>query len=193
MTDYLTRALLVAAVAAVCAGGCVAEPGDSSFFCSIYADHRATAVGDIVLVVVSESALASHSATHGNDKSSATTVGPGMGLLDFIPLMGYSGQGKSQATGSSQRRDLLTARIAAVVTGITPAGNLIIEGERRVACNRDFQTIRLRGEVRPCDVGPGNTVLSQHVANAEIAYNGPDPARPGGRVGIIPRILGWLF
>lgn len=193
MSDRVGRLVLIAACVVGCMTTCAAQSGDGAFFYSMYSDHRAAAVGDIVQVLVSESALASHSSTRGNEKSADTSTGPGLGLLDFIPLIGYSGKAKSGATGTSQSRDLLTARIAAVVTGVTPAGNLIIEGERRVACNRDFQTIRLRGEVRPCDVSRDNTVLSQYVANAQIEYEGPDPAHPGGRVGVITRILGWLF
>ena len=193
MTRSARRALIVAACMTAAVARGLADPSDTTFFCSMYSDTRAAAVGDIVMVVVSESALATHSATRGNEKSSDTTVGPGTGLLNFIPLLGFGGTGKSEAKGTSQTRDMLSARISAVVTGITPAGNLIIEGERHVACNRDSQTIRIHGEVRPTDVRRDNTVLSQHVANARIEYDGPDPAHPNGRVGIITRILGWLF
>lgn len=193
MSDCAGRRVLVLIGALGCVASCAAQSGDGAFFYSMYSDFRAAAVGDIIQVLVSESALASHSSTRGNEKSSDTTAGPGAGLLGFIPLIGYGGAARSAAAGTSQSRDLLSARISAVVIGVTPTGNLIIEGERRVACNRDFQTIRLRGEVRPCDVRRDNTVLSQYVANAQIEYEGPDPAHPGGRVGIITRILGWLF
>ncbi len=182
-------ALLLAAIAMPCP----ADPGDTTFFSSLYADRRARQPGDIVFVVISESAMASHSASRSNQSSSSTEVGPGTGWLDFIPSLTYGGQLQVAAGGQSQRRDLLSARIAATVTGVTPAGNLIIEGERTVRVNHDFQTIRLAGEVRPQDVRADNTVLSRHVANARIEYEGPDPARPGRRVGIITRILSWLF
>ncbi len=179
-------------LAAVC-GPCLADPTDGDFFMSLYADHRAHQIGDLVLVLISESSLASHSATRGNEKSADTKIGAGTGWLDFIPLMGYGAQSKSGAKGQSQRRDLLTARIATIVTGITPTGNLMIEGERTVQVNHDFQTIRLTGEVRPQDVAPDNTVFSHRVANAVIEYLGSDPGKPGHRVGIITRILNWLF
>jgi len=182
-------ALMLAAMGAPCP----ADPGDTAFFTSLYADQRARQPGDIVFVVISESAMASHAASRSNQSSSSVEVGPGTGWLDFIPLLGYGGKLQAGASGQSQRRDTLSARIAATVTGLTPAGNLIIEGARTVRVNHDFQTIRLIGEVRPQDVRADNTVLSQHVANAGIEYEGPDPAQPGRRVGIITRILGWLF
>ncbi|MEA3402915.1 MAG: flagellar basal body L-ring protein FlgH [Armatimonadota bacterium] len=172
---------------------CYAEPGETQFFGSLYEDFRARQPGDILFVVISESARASHSATRENQKSTSAQAGPGTAWLDFIPGLSYGGEMQHAAGGRSQRRDLLSARVATTVTGVTPAGNLTIEGERRVRVNRDWQTIRLVGEVRPTDVRPDNTVLSHHVANASIEYEGPDPGKPHGRVGLITRILGWLF
>ncbi|MGI5819178.1 MAG: flagellar basal body L-ring protein FlgH [Armatimonadota bacterium] len=170
-----------------------ASPDGGSFFRSLYADRRAAAPGDILFVVVSESASASQSASRSNSRSADATVGPGSGWLEFIPEMGFGGSLSAGAGGTSQRRNTLTTRIATMVTGVTEEGNLIITGERRVRVNHDLQTIRLVGEVRTTDVRPDNTVLSEHIANAAIEYDGPDPGRPGRRVGILTRILGWLF
>lgn len=168
-------------------------PDGGAFFMSLYDDHRAARPGDILFVVVSESATASQTASRSNSKSSEARVGPGAGWLDFIPELGFGGDFSAGASGGSQRRNMLSARIATTITGVTPTGNLIITGERTVRVNHDLQTIRLVGEVRPEDVRPDNTVLSQHIANAAIEYKGPDPGRPGRKVGIITRVLGWLF
>jgi len=185
--------IAIAAACATPAGAAWAEPGETAFFSSLYHDHRASKPGDILFVVISESSLASHTASRSNDTSSSAEVGPGTGWLDFIPGISFGGKLSGSASGKSQRRDVLSARVALVVSGITPTGNLLIEGERTVRVNEDLQTIRLSGEVRPEDVRPDNTVLSHHVAHASIEYEGPDPGRPGRRVGIITRILGWLF
>ncbi len=170
-----------------------AGPGSGSFFISLYEDHRATRPGDILFVVVSESTTASHSASRSDARSSDVQAGPGTGWLDFIPSFGFGGELSTSAGGSSQQRNVLSTRIATTVSGVTPEGNLIIEGVRTVRVNHDMQVLRLVGEVRPQDVRPDNTVLSQHVANAEIDYEGPEPGEPGKRAGIITRILGWLF
>lgn len=172
---------------------CYAEPDDTAFFTGLYAEHRATAPGDILFVVISETSVASYSASRSNQKSSDARVGPGAGWLDFIPEVSFRGQLSAAATGQSQLRDSLAARVAVVVTGLSPTGNLLIEGERAVRVNGALRTIRLRGEVRPEDVRPDNTVLSHLVAHATIEYEGPDPGRPGRHVGILTRILGWLF
>lgn len=178
---------------AVMAPGARGEPSDTGFFDGLYEDHVARQPGDILFVVVSESAMATHSASRAGGKATDAQAGPGAGWLDFFTGAGFGGELDHSANGRSQRRDMLSARVATTVTGVTPAGNLIIEGERRVMVHRDWQTIRMTGEVRPQDVRPDNSVLSQHVANATIEYEGPDPGEPNGRVGIITRILGWLF
>ena len=189
-----TIALTLGAASLVCAQPPAdAGPDAGGFFMTLYGDHRAAAAGDILFVVVSESTTASQSASRSNAKSTDTQVGPGTGWLDFIPGIGFGADGSSSARGSSQRRNLLSTRIATTIVGVTPAGNLMIEGERTIRVSHDLQTIRLIGEVRPEDVRQDNTVLSQHVANAAIEYEGPDPGRPGKKVGIITRILGWLF
>jgi len=196
MLRKIVTAALVTLVAAPIAGAqAPAEvgPDGGAFFTSLYDDHRAAAPGDILFVVVSEYATASQSASHSNSKSADVGVEEGTGWLSFIPEMGFGGSLSTGASGGSQRRNSLTARIATTVTGVTPAGNLMICGERTVRVNHDLQTIRLTGEVRPEDVMTDNSVLSQHIANAAIEYVGPDPARPGRNAGIITRILGWLF
>jgi len=192
------RGLIATATAILLTLGAIAlpgaaEPGDTDFFAGLYAEHRATAAGDILFVVISETSVASYSASRSNQKSGSAQVEPGTGWLDFIPELGFGGQLSAGASGQSQLRDSLAARVAVVVTGLSPTGNLLIEGERAVRVNDALRTIRLRGEVRPADVRPDNTVLSHLVAHASIEYQGPDPGRPGRHVGILTRILGWLF
>ncbi|MFW5866642.1 MAG: flagellar basal body L-ring protein FlgH [Armatimonadota bacterium] len=195
------RRTILAAAFATCVTAAIAPAQDTAgtgpdgggFFMSLYDDHRAAAPGDVLFVVVSESTTASQSASRSNSKSADVGIDAGSGWLRFIPEMGFGGSLGTGASGASQRRNSLSARIATTVTGVTPTGNLIITGERTVQVNHDVQTIRLTGEVRPEDVRTDNTVLSQHIANAAIEYDGPDPGRPGKRVGIITRVLGWLF
>jgi len=140
---------MLAPIAALAQAPTDAGPDAGGFFMSLYTDHRAAAPGDIVFVVVSESAIASQSASRTNARASSAEVGPGVGWLDFIPGMSFGGKLSASASGGSQRRNTLSTRIAATVTGITPAGTLIIEGERTVRVNYDLQTVRLVGEVRP--------------------------------------------
>jgi len=191
-----TLLLLVLILAIGTSGGEALSDGEiveSGFFVNLFTDARASRIGDVVLVIISESAQALHQAARANDHKTANEVGPGGGWLDFIPLFGYGGASASSAKGVSSRQESFQARIAARVINITEEGNLIIEGTREVRVNKDTQRITLRGIVRPQDICRDNTVYSWNVANAEITYEGSDPARPGKKVGIITRVLNLLF
>jgi flagellar L-ring protein precursor FlgH len=62
----------------------------------------------------------------------------------------------------------LTARVVAVL----PNGAMLVESFKDVSINSERQTIMVRGVVRPADIGPGNTVLSDRVAQLEVRVNG---------------------
>ena len=162
-------------------------------FASLFADHKACQVGDIITIIISESAQASHTAAVEHEHQANSEVGPGKGFLEFINLVGWGGKSASDAKGSSTRGGSLSARITVSVVGISPTGNLVLEGKRTVKVNEDVQEITVTGEVRPRDVSPDNTVLSRYVANAKIEYNGTEPERPTRHSGIITRILNFLF
>jgi flagellar L-ring protein precursor FlgH len=120
-------------------------------------------------------------------------MGPGLGPLSFLPLAGYTGSITAKSQGDTNRSQSFVGRVAVAVTSVAPNGNLLIEGTRNVTVLKDFQIIKLSGEVRPQDVGSDNTVPSYMVANAAITYSGSDPLKPNGKVGVITRALHWLF
>ena len=162
-------------------------------FAFLFADHKACRVGDIITIIISESAQASHTAAVDHEHEADSAVGPGNGMLDFIPLVGWGGKSESAAKGTSTRGGTLAARITVSVVGISPNGNLLLEGTHSVKVNEDIQEITITGEVRPRDVSPDNTVLSRYVANAKIEYTGTEPERPTRHSGIITKILNFLF
>ena len=62
----------------------------------------------------------------------------------------------------------LTARVAAVL----PNGVMLVESVKDISINSERQTIAVRGVVRPADIGPGNTVRSDRLAQLEVRVNG---------------------
>lgn len=162
-------------------------------FASPFGDRKASRVGDVVQILISESAQANQTANDQTANKSNSTMGPGVGLLDFLPLVGYSGNITSAASGSTTRSASFTTRLAATVVGVSPNGNLLLEGSREVRVHKDFQVIKLSGEVRPSDILSDNTVPSYQVANARISYTGSDPRRPGSKSGLLTGLLHWLF
>lgn len=164
-----------------------------SFFTTMFADTKACKIGDVVHILITESASATQTASRTHAKDSQTTANAGTGWLDFIKLMGYGGSSEYSATGTETSRGTMSTRLTVSVVEALPNGNLIVEGRRHIVVNKDTQDVTIRGEVRPKDIGPDNTVYSYQVANVQIEYIGSDPGKPGNKVGIISRLLNFLF
>ncbi len=64
-----------------------------------------------------------------------------------------------QVQPGSLRR--LTGSISAVVVDVMQNGNLIVFGEKQLELNEGSEYIRVRGVIRPEDIQPNNTVLSE--------------------------------
>jgi flagellar L-ring protein precursor FlgH len=165
----------------------------TSNFNTLFSDRKAAHVGDVLEILITETAQATQSTDMSTSNSTNSAMGPGVGKLNFLPLLGYTGSATAASKGDTNRSGTFTARIEVVVTGITPAGNLQVEGSRNVTVLNDFQIIKLTGEVRPQDIDYDNTVPSYKVANALVSYTGSDPLRPNKKVGVITRVLHWLF
>jgi flagellar L-ring protein precursor FlgH len=64
---------------------------------------------------------------------------------------------------------------------VLPGGALVIEAERKLTMNNERQTVLLRGMVRPGDIGPGDTVASNAIANLELELRGKGVISEGTR------------
>jgi flagellar L-ring protein precursor FlgH len=168
-------------------------------------DFKARAKGDILTVVISETASASKEATTGTSRASTVAAGiPNlMGLetsgiskwMDLSKLVNASASSKFDGSGSTTRKENLNATITARVIDVLPNGNMLIEGRRNVLVNNEDQIIVLTGTVRPRDITPENMVNSAFVADARIAYSGKgiisDRQQPGWLMGIMDKV--WPF
>jgi flagellar L-ring protein FlgH len=162
----------------------------------LFAQRKATQIGDLVTVVIVEDASASNKSQLQLTKENKTDLsGEGSGKLSFLPIFGGTldykkdQQGKGQTTLSGQ----MSARVTAEVIEILPDGNYLIEGSRSVKINDDLDRITVRGVVRPEDIRADNSVLSTYLAQAQIAYVGSGPGKNAARQGLISRILDLLF
>jgi flagellar L-ring protein precursor FlgH len=141
-------------------------------------DFRATRVGDVVTVVVSEQATANAQGTTATKRTSsakssvnslAGTTKTGGALSNLADL---SSQTQLDGQGSTSRQSALSTTLSARVLKVLPNGNLILEGTKSVAINSEFQTVSLRGIVRPIDIGPDNSIASNRVSDLEVRING---------------------
>ena len=148
---------------------------------SLLADHKACRSGDIVTVIVQESAAAS--TTQNKESTRASTLNDTVSQFLFAPatsgLLTHNGAapsvqiaGKSDYTGGGQvsNSQSVTSRAAVMVTDVLPNGNLVIEGVRLVTFSGETQYIVLHGMIRADDIGSDNTVLSSNIAEARVEF-----------------------
>ena len=144
---------------------------------SMYADRKAASVGDIVTIVVDESA----NATSSQSKKSSRDSSMDDSISKFIfsglgthkgELPGLSAASKSSFTGTGDisNSQSLTARAAVLVTDVLPNGNLVIQGVRVVTFSGETQYVVLHGIVRSDDVARDNSVQSSNIADAKVEF-----------------------
>lgn len=164
---------------------------------SLYTDIKAGKIGDVLTVLIVESATAQNAVATDVKKSSdfESDIGPGFGKLDFIPLFGASGSTANQSNnqGATSRSGQLKAQMTVQVVGVRENGDLVIEGSRVIGINSDKEMLTLTGIVRAEDVATDNTIYSYQIADAQIEYRGKGAAANGGKPGWIMRFLNWVF
>ncbi len=120
-------------------------------------------------------------------------------LANFIRLKGFSAvptaagqqingtlQGQFQARSNLATADLMRFSIQTRVVDIRPNGHLVLEGHQTMINNEEKWDRTISGIVRPEDVLPNNTILSEKVAELSIRKKEQGMARDGYR-------RGWLF
>ena len=136
---------------------------------SLYADVRAYNAGDLLTVVLEERTSARRLSQSSADESARVGAGGNASIGEFF---GFDAEASGSRDSDSRtvQSDLLVGTITARVTGVDAAGNLAIEGERRLNVDGAVHLMRVRGLVRPADVTTANTVLSHQIANADVEY-----------------------
>ncbi|PID76628.1 MAG: flagellar biosynthesis protein FlgH [Deltaproteobacteria bacterium] len=174
---------------------------------SMFADHKARGVGDIVTVTIAESSSASKSASTSSNRSTNVNAGiPNFFGLEKNPyvvdsgvelgnLLGAKFDNSYKGSGNTVRSGKMSASLTTQVTGVCPNGNLKIRGGKEVMVNNEVQVIYLTGIVRPADITAANTIDSNKVLNARISYTGKgavsDKQHPGWITRIVDNI--WPF
>jgi flagellar L-ring protein FlgH len=174
-------------------------------------DGKARRIGDIVTIIVTETASASKSAATATGRSSDLSAGvpafmglEGAGILlnnlggadaNLSKLVSASASSKFDGSGSTSRKETLSATISAKVVDVLPNGNLKIEGRRNVKVNNEDQIVTVRGTIRQRDISAENTINSIFIADAQITYAGEgiisDRQKPGWLMNVIDNL--WPF
>jgi len=171
---------------------------DNGRFANLSADYKAMHVGDLITIVVAQGTTANNTAA----VSTARTLSASSGITAlagklkttgieslFSPNSSATLSGKSQGTTTSALNDTLAGRVVAVL----PSGVMVVEAERQLTMNNERQTILVRGLVRPGDITPAGTVLSNQVGNLELELKGKGVLSDGVRPpNALIRGLLWL-
>lgn len=142
----------------------------SARFRPLTSDQRALQKGDPITVQIFETSSAQASAGTSTDRSS----GVSLALKDTNKThSGSLDTGTNfDGTGRIQRSGKLLAQITVRVLDIEPDGLLVVGGEQAILINGEKQEIKLKGKLRPSDIGENNTVASSKLADAAISYIG---------------------
>lgn len=141
-------------------------------------DFRANRPGDIVTIVVQDSASAvNKGVTTATRKSSANAsisslAGPTKAAGALASLAGLNGQSQLQGQGETSRTNTLSTSLSARVTEVLPNGDLVVEGTKQVAVNSERQTVTVRGIIRWNDLSPTNLIRSDRIAQLEVRVAG---------------------
>lgn len=157
----------------------------------LFADTRARRVGDVVMVKVVENHRAKNKADVTANKENTNTYGVDamFGRKEFMgaPVggiaLGTSSKSEVTTDGETNREGVVVATIAARVVRVMPGGLLQIEGARETRVNNETQYMVITGLIRPMDVTADNSIPSNRIADAQIAYYGKgvisDKQKPG--------------
>lgn len=148
---------------------------------SMFADRKAAGTGDILTVVVQESADATSTQNKSMDRKSeladaiqqflfSAAVSKFGTFKGELPSSQATGKSTFSGGGSVANSQSLNSRAAVLVTDRLPNGNLVIEGVRMVTFSGETQYVVLHGLVRPDDISSANTVASTNIAEARVEF-----------------------
>lgn len=181
-TALMTCVLVATAAVPAAAADDSSSMLDESSYQSLVSATKALRVGDVLTVVVQESASAAsstdlHSTRNFNVNGQVTYGKAGT-------HSGSAGTGSaSDGTGTTERSGKLLAQVSVRINSINANGDLVVSGQQSLKINGEEQRISLSGVVRPRDVGDDNIVPSSRIAEARIRFDGAgfvsDQSKPG--------------
>lgn len=171
----------------------------SNYAISLYNDQRARRIGDVITITLQERTNAKKSTSTSTSKDSDFTLNPVNLFGEDTPGF-LTGQLESERAfagkGDSGQSNSLTGQITVTISDILPNGILEVRGEKWLSLNEGDEFIRIKGLIRPQDIGPDNTVMSHKLADARISYGGTGPLADSNRQGWISEMVNspwWPF
>lgn len=171
---------------------------------NLFGDRKASRIGDIISVVLSERTSSSKTAnveiTKENEIAGPAAGGSVFGRAPSARglTLGVDVTTEREFLGESEadQSNRLNGSISVTVVDTYPNGTLVVRGEKWITLNRGEEFIRVSGLIRPEDITPENTVLSTKIANARIQYSGTGELADAQEMGWMSRFFNspiWPF
>lgn len=157
---------------------------------ALASDDKANGPGDIVIVLIQESAQASSRLQNNSSKN--TDFGGSFAAGGIDEGANLSLGGSYAGRGEVVRSEQFVASMSAQIAEILPNGDFLIEGKQLMLINGEETTIGVRGRIRPQDISPENAISSFRIADAQINYDGKGFVSRSAKPGLINRILSFL-
>ena len=190
---HIAMALTMLFYSAAIPGTASAESLYSESGHSMFADRRASQVGDILTIIIDESATTSMQKGVSNSKEGEQELAAGTGIFHFLAAANASQSDSFTANGSSTNRNTARGTVTVMVTDVQDNGNMMVEGTQSIWQNNNEHKITVQGVVRSDDVRSNNTILSSKVANATLKFDGKGPLNAKQRQGLLTQIFNILF
>lgn len=152
---------------------------------SFFKDQRARKIGDIITVMIEITDKAEIENASTRDRSGTNSLGVDALagytslLKKILPeeanlsnLVNTNSASTDKGSGTVDREEKLTTKMAAVVMQELPNGNLVIEGRQEIRVNHEIREIIVAGVIRPEDVSSLNTIDISKIAEARVSYGG---------------------
>jgi flagellar L-ring protein precursor FlgH len=156
-------------------------------FQSLVADEKAFKVGDIVTLIIVESAKANATEDKAQGRSVRLSGSASKTSTDLDPV-DRDGRSESIAAeaalasdkaSNNQRSGSVRAQITVAVLEVKDTDKLYVSGEQKININGNEQFIRASGWLRMKDIDQNNTALSARLSDAKIEYNGDKNSEKG--------------
>jgi len=172
---------------------------------SLFGTVRAKTIGDVITVIIDENASVLND-LQLNVKSSSKMEDSFSSVIEDIfssdrkgvrtelpALDDFGGSSTTKNTANVSKTMEFQDRITAQVVQVMPNGNLVIQG-KKVAINAGEKTqIILSGIVDPRFITNTGTILSENVANLQLAVVGNGTVSRHDNESLINRIFSHLF
>ena len=149
----------------------------SSNTASFFTDRRATAVGDLVTVMIDINDRAQlQNKTDTSRADEQEVIDPDILNFDLSTesgkVVGLESSSKSSGEGSIRRNESIRLRVAALIIKVLPNENFVIAGRQEVKVNSELRELRIAGVIRGADINVNNTIDYDKIAEARISYGG---------------------